>query len=189
MLEWVAIPFSWGSFWPGNWTQVSGIAGRFFTVWATREIDTGLLLFLKHYMISCSGEFSKPIVKEKHEFDLQGPRTRLDSSLWRNLLGEGWELVCMCVAACYCPWSWISSFSSVQSLSHVWLFATPWTAALQASLFITNSRSLLRLMSFESLMPSNHLILCHPLFLLPSIFPNIRVFSDESVLHIRWPNY
>ena len=80
-------------------------------------------------------------------------------------------------------------FSSVQSLSRVQLFATPWTAAHQASLSITNSRSLLKLMSIESVMPSNHLILCHPLLLLPSIFPNIRVFSNESVLRIRWPNY
>ena len=82
-----------------------------------------------------------------------------------------------CLASC-------SQFSSVQLLSHVWLFATPWTAARQVSLSITNSRSLLKLMSIESVMPSNHLILCHPL-LLPSIFPSIRVFSNESVLHIR----
>ena len=78
-------------------------------------------------------------------------------------------------------------FSSVQSLSCVWLFVTPWTAARQASLSITNSRSLPKLMSIESVMPSNHLILCHPLLLLPSIFPSIRVFSSESVLPIRWP--
>ena len=82
-----------------------------------------------------------------------------------------------------------SIFSSVQSLSHVWLFATPWTAARQASLSITNSQSLLKLMSIESVMPSNHLTLCHPLLLLPSMFPSIRVFSNESVLHIRWPKY
>ena len=80
-------------------------------------------------------------------------------------------------------------FSSVQLLSCVWLFATPWTAAHQASLSITNSRSLPRLMSIESVMPSNPLILCRPLLLLPSIFPNIRVFSNESALHIRWPKY
>ena len=78
---------------------------------------------------------------------------------------------------------------SVQLLSRVWLFVTPWTAACQASLSITNSRSLLKLMSFELVMPSNHLILCHLLFLLSLILPSIRVFSDESVLHIRWPNY
>ena len=81
------------------------------------------------------------------------------------------------------------SFSSVQSLSHVWLFATPWTAACQASLSITNTRSLPKLMSFESVVQSNHLILCHPLLLPPSIFPSIRVFSNESGLHIRWPKY
>ena len=80
-------------------------------------------------------------------------------------------------------------FSSVQSLSHVQLFATPWTAAHQASLYITNSQSLLKFMSIESVMPSNHLILCHPLLLLPSIFPSIRVFSNESALHIRWPKH
>ena len=80
-------------------------------------------------------------------------------------------------------------FSSVQSLSHVQLFATPWTAAHQASLSITNSRSLLKLMSIESVMPSMHLILCHPLCLLPSIFPSIRVFCNESILHIRWPKF
>ena len=78
---------------------------------------------------------------------------------------------------------------SVQSLSHVWLFASPWTAAHQASLSITNSWSLLRLMSIKSVMPSNHLILCRPLLLPPSIFPSIRIFSSESVLHIRWPKY
>ena len=80
-------------------------------------------------------------------------------------------------------------FSSVQSLSCVRLFVIPWTAAHQASLSITNSRSLLKLMSIELVMPSNHLILCHPLLLLPSIFPSIRVFSNESVLCIRWPKY
>ena len=78
-------------------------------------------------------------------------------------------------------------FSSVQWLSHVHLFATPWTAACQVSLSITNFQSLLRLMSLKSMMPSNHLILYHPLLLLPSMFPSIRVFSNESVLCIRWP--
>ena len=77
----------------------------------------------------------------------------------------------------------------VQSLSHVWRFATPCTAALQASLSFTISQSLLKFMSIESVMPSNHHILCHLLLLLPSIFPSIRVFSNESALHIRWPKY
>ena len=80
-------------------------------------------------------------------------------------------------------------FSSVQSLSRVWLFAASWTAACLVSLSITNSQSLLKLMSIESVMPSNHLILCHPLLLPPSIFPSIRLFSNESTLCIRWPKY
>ena len=88
-------------------------------------------------------------------------------------------LICMCYQV----------FSTVQSLSRVWLFVTPWTAAHQSSLSITNSWSLLKLMSIELVMPSTHLILCHPLLLPPSIIPSIRVSSNESVLHIRWPKY
>ena len=85
---------------------------------------------------------------------------------------------------------WISySVSSVQSLNRVRLFVTPWTATCQASLSITNSRSLLKFMSIESVMPSNHLILCHPFLLPHEIFPIIKVFSNESVLRIRWPKY
>ena len=84
---------------------------------------------------------------------------------------------------------YILCISSVQSLSCVQLFVTPWTAARQASLSITNSQSLLKLMSIKSVMPSNHLLLCHPLLLPPSIFPSIRVFSSESVLCTRWPKY
>ena len=80
-------------------------------------------------------------------------------------------------------------FSSGPSLSYVWLLATPWTAARQASLSITNSQSLLKLMSIESVMPSNHLVLCHPFLLLPSFFPSMRVFSNGSTLCIRWPKY
>ena len=83
---------------------------------------------------------------------------------------------------------YLESFSSVQLLSRIQLFAKPWTAACLASLYVTNSRSLLKLMSIESVMPSNHLILCHPL-LPPSIFPSFRVFSNESALCIRWPKY
>ena len=80
-------------------------------------------------------------------------------------------------------------FSLVQSLSRVWLFVTPWITAHQASLSITNSQSLLKLMSIESVTPSSHLILCRPLLLLPPIPPSIRVFSNESTLHVRWPKY
>ena len=82
--------------------------------------------------------------------------------------------------------SWLSS---VQLLSRVWLFVTPWTAAHQASLYITNSQSPPKSMTIQSVMPPNHLILCHPLLLLPSIFPNIRVFSNELALRSRWPKY
>ena len=84
---------------------------------------------------------------------------------------------------------WDSQFSSVQLLSHIQLFATPWTAACQASLSISNSQSPPKPMSIESVMPSSHLILCRPLLLLPSIFPRIRFFSNESALRIRWPKY
>ena len=84
---------------------------------------------------------------------------------------------------------WQIQFSLVQSLSRVRLFVTPWTMACQASLSITSSRSSPKLMSIESVMPSNHLILCRPLLLLPSLFPSIRVFSNESALCIRWPKY
>ena len=91
---------------------------------------------------------------------------------------------------CYLTfWPIVFQFSSVQLLSHVWLFAIPWTAARQASLSITNSWGLLKLMSIELVLPPNHLILCHPLLLLPSVFPSIRVFSNESALQIRWPKY
>ena len=90
----------------------------------------------------------------------------------------------------FCPSETYSTcFSSVQSLSRVQLFATPWTAVHKASLSITSSWSLLKLMFIESVMPSKHLIICHPLLLLPSIFPSIRVFSNESAVCIRWPKY
>ena len=86
-------------------------------------------------------------------------------------------------------WHFLDVFEDSVQISRVWLFETPWTAASQASLSFTISRSLLKLMSIESVKPSNHLILCHPLLLLTSIFPSIRVFSNESVLCIRWPKY
>ena len=89
----------------------------------------------------------------------------------------------------YCKYRYLHQLSSVQSLSHVWLFATPWTAACQASLSITNSQSLLKLIPIESVMPSSHLILCRPLLLLPPIPPSIRVFSNESTLRMRWSKY
>ena len=101
------------------------------------------------------------------------------ASLWMSFLETGSQF-----------WKLFSgNWQSVQSLSRVQLFATPWTAIYQASLSITNSQSLLKRMSIKSVMPSNHLILCHPLLLPPPIFSSIRVFSNESVLHIRWPKY
>ena len=100
------------------------------------------------------------------------------------VLSEAIVQACSCVVG-----SCIIHCQSVQSLSRVQFFMTPWTAACQASLSITNSRGLLKLISIESMMPSNHLILCHPRLFPPSIFPSIRVFSSESVLHIRWPKY
>ena len=109
-----------------------------------------------------------------------------ESSPWLPLLLLQHTLQSVCRTLCFTICLW---FSSVQSLSRVQLFATPWTAARQDSLSITSSLSLLKPMSIESLMPSNHLILCHPLLFLRSIFPSIKVFSNESVLHIRWPKY
>ena len=94
-----------------------------------------------------------------------------------------------CISLCFAGYLHCLLFSSVQSLSCVLLFATPWIAAGKASLSITNSQSLLKLMPIELVMPSSHLILCHPLFLLPPIPPNIRVFSNESTLSMRWPKY
>ena len=111
---------------------------------------------------------------------------------WQRCRGQENNLhhrICMFQSRQIAMFLTIGGISSVQSLSRVWLFVTPWTAACQAPLSITNSRSLLRLMSIESVMPSKHLILCCPLFLLSSTFPSNRVFSNESVLHIRWPKY
>ena len=97
--------------------------------------------------------------------------------------------VWLCISCVFNKLKILLVFSSVQSLSCVWLFAIQWTAVGQTSLSITNSQSLLKLMSIESVMASNHLSLCYPLLLLPSIIPSIRVFSNESVLHITWPKY
>ena len=107
-----------------------------------------------------------------------------------KFLGQWWNFFLIYLNRCITLLShYFLQFSSVQSLSHVRLFVTPWIAAGQASLSITNSQSLLKLMPIESVMPSNHLIFCHPLLLLPSIPPSIRVFSSESTLLMRWPKY
>ena len=112
----------------------------------------------------------------------------LHHSLWPYMQLPNPESIWACDWAAYFSHS-LFNFVAVHSLSHVQLFVTPWTAALQASLSFTNSRSLLKLMSIELVMPSNHLSLCHPILLLPSVFPSTRVFSNELALCIRWPKY
>ena len=145
ILEWLSISFSRRS-WPRDWTRVSCIVGRCFTVWATREVH-----------------------RWKKETDLKRKQTKKNKNL------------CCCDLALL-----FFQFSSVAQLC---LTVIPWTAACQASLSITNSQSLLKLLYIELVMPSNHLILWHPLLLLSSILPSIRVFSNESALHNRWLKY
>ena len=135
------------------------------------------------------------------QFTYEGRKGKLrTASQPPSLCWSGWHLCFQqkewCDHLSPGPWIWHEwyvyvniQFSSVQSLSRVRLFVTPWIAARQASLSITNSQSSPKLMSIESVMPSNHLIFCRPLLLLPSIFPSIRVFSNESALRIRWPKY
>ena len=164
VLQRVSYPFSSGSSRPKNRTGVSCIAGIFFTNWAIREFLINICQqFINH--VSFGETFWQGFFKWTF------PTVRC--------ISFGWEGSTQVSAGC----------SSVQSLSHVWLFVTPWTTACQASLSITNSWSLPKLMSIESVMSSNHLIFCCPLLLLLSVFPSIRVFSNESALHIRWPKY
>ena len=108
----------------------------------------------------------------------------LDTTEWLSMHAHSWVY-----RPGYCEAIILITLSSLQSLSHVQLFVTPWTARCQASLSISNSQRLLKLMAITSVMPSNHRLLCRPLLLLPSIFPSIRDFSNESVLRIRWPKY
>ena len=108
------------------------------------------------------------------------------SKLWE--IAKDREVRCAPIHRVTKGWTWLQ-FSSVQLLSRIWLFVTPWTTASQASLSITNAQSLPKLMWIKSVMPSNHLILCHPFFLLPSIFTSIRVFSNDSAFHIKRPKY
>ena len=158
VLQRVSYPFSSGSSRPKNRTGVSCIAGIFFTNWAIREFLIDICQqFINH--VSFGETFWQGFFKWTF------PTVPCVSS--------GWEGSTQVSAGC----------SSVQSISHVWLFVTPWTTARQASLSITNSWSLPKLMSIESVMPSNHLIFCCPLLLLLSVFPSIRVFSNESALH------
>ena len=182
ILEWVAYPFSRGSSWPRNWTGVSCIAGKFFTNWATREaLSISWCWQMWHYppvtyMAEFPSHFSNIYLNITTYKRISPP---FPFFLWSTSKPSQW---CLCFFSLY-------QNRSDQSLSRVWLFATPWIATCQASLSITNSRSSLRLMSIESVMPSSHLILCHPLFLLPPIPPSIRVYSSESTLCMRWPKY
>ena len=115
-------------------------------------------------------------------------KTRVSGAQWARRT-QGYIFLVLMLGKQECQKVVLIWSSSVQLLSHVWLFATPWNVARQASLSITNSQSLLKVMSMASVMPSNHLKLCCSLFLLPSIFPSIGVFSNDSVLRIRWPKY
>ena len=201
ILEWVAMPSSRGSSQPRDWTHISFIAGRFFTAEPLRKpfhhcsiiqnIFTAPTPFVLHLFIP-SPPRSNKLWSSYCLHNLTFSRTSyswnytvLNFSNYPHSLGN-MQLRFLHVL------SWIGSsfliqFSSIQSLSRVRLFATPWIAARQASLSITISRSSLRLTSIESVMPSSHLILCHPLLLLPPIPPSIRVFSNESTLCMRWP--
>ena len=231
ILEWVAISFFRGSSRPRDWTCLSYIAGRFFTIEPLPKNSTRSSLCIWNEIQNG---------KTLHDFAPSASPTifipgfvptTLDFILFLKTLNLFFpRSLCTCCSLCRrlsppllvsaFSWSCLSlkvreahvyffvrnlltlfiaiglvlrqepfKFSSVQLLSPVRLFATPWTAACQASVSITNSRSLLKLMSIVLVTPSNHLILCRPLLLLPSIFPSIRVFSNESVLHIRWPKF
>ena len=172
------------SSWLKHWfKELTGTGGR--CTWR-RGCTQGLNLIINAYFLSISWFHFLPVsaLISGSTWQANGCSRICSLSIKDNLFPEVTEnLLCFLVLD-WVTWpspSHSQSFSSVQSLSHVWLFVSSWTAARQASLFITNSWSLLKLMSIESVMPSNHLILCRPLLLSPSAFPSIRIFSDESV--------
>ena len=156
---------------PNHFTVLSGIPSRFsvshFSCWAQNWAFSKSLT---------SAEWEGRLIHVSYMTNYRSSAISQSLSPVRNNQFQAYTIFCYFL-------------SSVQSLSHIWLFATPWTAARQASLSITNSRSLLKLMSIKSVMPSNNLILCCPLLFLPSIFPSIHVFSNESPLRIRWLKY
>ena len=195
MLEWVAISFSRASSWARDQTHILHCRQILYR-WATGEAQNKCLVLkimksftdsLNRYFLSMgyvsSPRYLRNTCKQLGKID---DYNRVcwcfdtGSEAGGKGQGTGFERMTQ-------PEFSSVQFSSVQSVSHVRLFATPWTAILQASLSITNSRRPSKSMSIESVMPSSHLILCHPLLLLPSIFPSIRVFSNESGLCTRWP--
>ena len=179
MLEWVAYPFSSGSFSPRDQTRLPAL-----------QADSSLS------ELSGKPLVSKPQLKN---ILILIPKSLKYFSFTLQFISlqNSERTVYVLDKICHRLIQWMAGysnkhfvqFSSIQSLSHVWLLVTSWTVALQASLSITNSQSLVKLMSIESVMPSNHLIICYPLLLLPSIFSSIRVFVSESLIHIRWPKY
>ena len=195
ILEWIAMSSSRGSSKPRDRTQVSHITGRFFTIWAPKLLQSCLTLCNP---MDCSLPGSSVHgISQARILEWVAMSSSRGSSQPRNQ-------TCVSYVSCtgrqvFCFFVFLTTsatqeapfcfFSSVQSLSHVRLFATPWIAARQASLSITNSQSSPRLMSIKSVMPSSHLILCRPLLLLVPIPPSIRVFSNESTLRMRWPKY
>ena len=166
-LERVTMPSSRGSFQPGDQTQVSRIAGRTFTIWATREAQE----YWKGSLSLLQGIFS---TQESNQGLLYCWQILYQWSYQGTPTGAYCSIIYCCLVKKSCP---------------LWTLCDPRTAVLQASLAFAISQSLIKLMSIESVMPYNHLILCHPLLLLPSIFPSIRVFSNESALDIKWPKY
>ena len=167
------------------WTQT--LLKVMTEAWEDKEKNTMLLKVSAQNTHTVPSPHIPSVSQSDGQAQIQGAESY--TQLWGSSCQVTWQR----------QWVWVEHgknrtnksiyLSSVQLLSHVWLLVTPWTAAHQASLSITNSQSLLRLMSITLVMPSNHLILRHPLLLLPSIFPSIRVFSSESVLHIRWTKY
>ena len=182
ILEWVAIPFCGGYSWPRDWTQVSCLAGRFFTMrkWT--------LLLLSPVRLFAT---PRTTAQASLSFTASWSLLRFRPLSWCCYLTMSFSagLFSFCLQSFPASGPFSGWISSVQSLSRVQLFATPWIAARQASLSITNSRSSLRLTPIESVMPYSHLILCRPLLLLPPIPPSIKVFSNESTLRMRWPKY
>ena len=194
ILEWVGISFSRRSSRPRDWTWVSRIVGRRFTIWATREVPS------KSEAQLC------PTLCDPIDYPVHGilQARILEWVVFPFSRGSpqpsDWTQVSCITGRFFTGWAireaqivglkiHVSIFVVGQSLSHVWCFVTPWTAACQASLSFTIYQRLLTLMPLESVMPSNYLILCCPLLLPSLIFPSIWVFSNESVLRIRWPKY